>query len=346
MKSAWLFWTLYAAGAVAAAHAADDSALLPGMVNPGYHEPPAWFKNSFLDMREDVREAAHTGRRVMLYFYQDGCPYCKKLLQDNFGQRRIADTAQRYFDVIAVNLWGDREVTDLRGRETSEKRFAADFKVMFTPTLLFLDERGRVILRINGYYPPEKFLAALEYVGLRQEAALSFRDYGAKRAPAPATGRLHQDRAYLSAPYRLGGSSRRAGRPLLVLFEQKQCAPCDELHLDIFARRDTQELLRRFDVALLDMWSDTPVELPTGQATTARDWAKSLALSYAPTLVFFDSAGKEVFRADAYLRAFHVQSALDYIVSGAYQREPSFQRYVATRAQRLRAQGIPIELMQ
>ena len=43
------------------------------MDNPGYHEKPDWFKQSFLDIREDVQEASGEGRRVLLYFYQDGC---------------------------------------------------------------------------------------------------------------------------------------------------------------------------------------------------------------------------------------------------------------------------------
>ena len=87
---------------------APVDALEAGMVNPGYAEKPAWFANSFLDMREDVAEAAAAGKRVMLYFYQDGCPYCKKLLDTNFA---LSDTVRRTrenFEVIAINMWGDR----------------------------------------------------------------------------------------------------------------------------------------------------------------------------------------------------------------------------------------------
>ena len=56
---------------------APEDRLLEGMVNPGYHDQPAWFKQSFLDIREDVAEAAANDQRVVLYFYQVGCPYCK-----------------------------------------------------------------------------------------------------------------------------------------------------------------------------------------------------------------------------------------------------------------------------
>ncbi|MEJ2644722.1 MAG: hypothetical protein P8180_07280 [Gammaproteobacteria bacterium] len=73
--------------AAAAAAESSKEALEGGLVNPGYHEQPSWFKTSFLDMREDVAEAAAEHKRLVLYFYQDGCPYCKKLLEVNFAQR-------------------------------------------------------------------------------------------------------------------------------------------------------------------------------------------------------------------------------------------------------------------
>ena len=325
------------------AAAAPPAELGPALVNPGYHEQPAWFKQSFLDIREDVQEAADAGKRVILYFYQDGCPYCKKLLEVNFGLRDIVDRTRRHFDVVAINMWGDAEVTGMDGRPTTEKQFAAAMKVMFTPTLLFLDEQGRVVMRLDGYYPPHKFAAVLDYVGGRLEDKMSFRDFWAQRQPPPSHGKLHQDDSYLKPPYRLAG--RGSGKPLLVMFEQKDCPPCDELHLDILRREESRRLLAGFDVVLLDLWSDTPVQTPDGRDTTAAVWARDLGVQYAPTLVMFDRAGKEAFRTGAYLKAFHTQSALDYVLSGAYRTQPSFQRFIQARADALEAKGIHVDLM-
>ncbi|HHJ17402.1 MAG TPA: thioredoxin [Gammaproteobacteria bacterium] len=315
-----------------------------GMVNPGFHEKPDWFKQSFLDIREDIAEAAQQDRRVLLYFYQDGCPYCKKLLETNFGLRDITDRTRKYFDVIAINMWGDREVTDLDGNSITEKQFATDLKVMFTPTLLFLDEQGKVLVRLNGYYPPHRFGAVVDFVGQHREKEGSFRDYWAKLSPVAAKGVLHQDESYLQAPYRL--AERRSDKPLLVLFEQKDCVNCDELHLDILQRKESVSLLKGFDVVLLDMWSETPVQTPAGAQSTAAKWSKQLGVQYAPTLIMFDAGGQEVFRTDAYLKAFHIQSAMDYVLSGAYREQPSFQRYIQTRADALEAQGVHVDLMQ
>jgi thioredoxin-related protein len=316
----------------------------PGMTNPGYHDKPAWFKNSFLDLREDVAEAKDDNKQVVLYFYQDGCPYCQKLLETNFALRDIEDKTRAGFDVIAINMWGDREVTDMQGETLTEKEFAGNLKVMFTPTMLFLNQAGDVVLRVNGYYPPHRFTAALDYVSSGAAARMPFRDYVQEQAPVAATGKLHHDDSFLQPPYQF--ERRSAERPLAIFFEQAECAACDELHLDILKRPESRKLLADFDVALLDMWGKTPVTTPAGKATTAAAWAQELNVQYAPTLVLFDADGAETFRAEAYLKAFHVQSVLDYVASGAYKTQPSFQRFVQARAEALEAEGVHIDLME
>jgi thioredoxin-related protein len=215
--------------------------------------------------------------------------------------------------------------------------------VMFTPTLLFLDEAGNVVLRVNGYYPPHKFNAALEYAAGHDGRDPDFRTWYASVAPEPASGVLHRDPAWLSPDADL--AARSGGRPLLVMFEQQDCAPCDELHLDILKRAESRKQLERFDVVLLDMWSQEPVARPDGRRSSVAWWARELNLQYAPSLVFFDAKGNEVFRTEAWLRSFHIQSAMDYVASGSYLEQPAFQRYLSARADALEAQGIHVDLL-
>ncbi len=321
-------------------NAKTEGELSAGMVNPGHEEHPAWFKVSFLDLFEDVEDAADNNKRLMVYFYQDGCPYCKKLLRENFSQREISEKTKKYFDVVSINLWGDKEVT-VGDRAYTEKKFAEALKVQYTPTLLFFNEDNKVIFRANGYYPPEKFSALLDYIGSSQESVLSYQDYMEKVSPQPATGRLHDDINSVESVTNLSGSDKL----LLVMFEQKKCSTCDELHLDILKRKESLELLSNFNVAVLDMWSDQLITTPAGEVLKLRDWAKKLDIKYAPSLVFFNKQGNEVFRMDAYLKAFHTQSVMDYVSSGAYKTESNFQRYIDKRADHLREMGIEVDLM-
>lgn len=325
--------------------AAQEGELGAAMVNPGYEEKPAWFKLSFLDLREDVADARAAGKRVMLYFYQDGCPYCAKLLQDNFSQREIVDKTRQNFEVIAINMWGDREVTDLEGNTVPEKEFAANLRVMFTPTLLFLDEQGQVILRINGYYFPARFDIALDYAAEKMEQQLRFSSYLQQRAPVQASGKLHMEPWYLQPPHDLSKRGPGGKKYLLVLFEQKQCKACDEMHLDIFRRPETREELQHFDVMLVDMHGNQELTLADGRVVTASRWARELDIRFAPSMVFFDADGREVFRTEAYLKAFHQQSAMAYVHSGAYRQQPNFQRFLQARSDEMRARGIEVDIM-
>lgn len=308
----------------------------------GVYSIPEWFKKSFLDLRADAAEAARNGKRLLVYFGQDGCPYCAELFNNNFSQSHIAGYARKHFDAVDINMWGDRGVTDFDSETLTEKQLAAKHKVWFTPTILFFDERGKQVLRVNGYYPPHQFLAALQYVAEKQESKLAFREYYAKLNPPPARGRLHAQPFFAPSPYDL---TRAKGRPIAVFFEQKDCAGCDRLHEKILPLPETLEQVRRFHAIQLDRWSDTKVVTPSGKRTTARAWADELNVLYVPTVVMFD-AGREVVRLEAMFRAFHVQSVMDYAASGAYKTEPSLQRFLQSRADRLRESGVVVDLWQ
>ena len=153
---------------------------------PAEVEAPAWFKISFLDLRDDIKEATAANKRVMIYFGQNGCTYCKRLMEVNFKQPDIVAKTRRHFDAIEINIFGSREVVWLDGKPRSEKQFAALLKVQYTPTLLFLDEKGGIALRVNGYYPPSPFMAALEQATQNRENGKDFAD--SKKQSHPVAG--------------------------------------------------------------------------------------------------------------------------------------------------------------
>ena len=309
-------------------------------------ENPSWFKESFLEFEEDIAEAAAENKRVMLYFYQDGCPYCNALIEHNLAQKDIAELLQNRFDVIAINMWGDREIVSVAGDVYTEKSFAQALKVQFTPTLLFFNEAGKIALRLNGYLPPQNFLLALNYVADKQESKQSYREYIAAHQTPTKDGELNQQVFFSSPPYDLSLANGNSwDRPLAVFFEQKQCPNCDTLHEKVLTDTETQDFIKQFEIIQLDMWSeDTQITTPSNQTMSARNWAKQLGVNFAPTIVFFDKGGKEIIRSEAYFRIFHTQSMFDYVLSGHYQEQPSFQRYISARADALIEKGIDVDI--
>lgn len=335
--------TLLLAGWLTAAIAADGHPAKGAYLGGRATEYPAWFKDSFLDLKADIAEAKRGNKRVVLLFTQDNCPYCNLLVERNLAQREIEATLKARFEVIALNLWGDREVTGLDGQTYTEKAFGAASKVQFTPTLLFFDETGKVVLRLNGYTPPARFKAALDWVADHGEGKLPFRDYVAGLEQAESgSGELIPE-GFLMKTTNLPRRGKTA-RPLAVFFEQKDCPDCLTLHQRVLADPEVRRQLTRFDNVQLDMWSRSEIVTPGGEKMAIRDWAKKLDVKYAPAIVLFDSSGREVIRWEAGFRVFHTAGMLDYVASAQDRVEPSFQRFLSARAEKLREYGRDVNI--
>lgn len=105
----------------------------------GLHKQP-WMRDTFKDLREDLDEANAEGKRLVLFFEQRGCIYCRKMHEEVFSDQAISDYIGENFFVVQMNLYGDIEVVDFDGESLSEKDMARKWRVMFTPNIVFLPE--------------------------------------------------------------------------------------------------------------------------------------------------------------------------------------------------------------
>ena len=331
---------------ILSAHAAEPADKEKGkFIGAKPTEYPKWFKESFLDFNEDIAEARAAGKRLMVLFHQDGCPYCNALVDRNLSQKDIETTVRKNFDVVALNMWGDREIATIGGQKYTEKSFAAALKVQFTPTILFFNEEGKVILRLNGYLPPPAFKVALDYVVNKQETKMAYQDYMAKHIKKGEGGKLISEDFFLSPPHNLANSVKNK-KPFAIFFEQKECPACETLHTQVLASKDVRDAIKNFDVIQVDMWSDTSIIMPDGVKTDARQLAKQLDVKYAPTIVIFNEQGKEIIRSEAFFKVFHTRGLFSYVSSGSYAKEPNFQRYLSGVAHDLQAAGKDVNIWQ
>ncbi len=293
---------------------------------------PDWFKESFLDLGDDLAEAVEAGKTgIIVYFGQQRCPYCLKLMQIDFGLEDIVGYTRAHFDVIPIDIWSVEEVTTPDGKTMTQREYAIAMHTNFTPSLLFYNAHGKLVFRLRGYYPPYQFRAALEYVVdgfYRHESFATYLERG-DHTRIFEPGDLNEEDFFERPPYMLDRSHFPADKPLAVFFEQGDCHACDVLHSGPLRKASVQKRLSSIESVQLDMWSDTPVVTPSGERTTARAWAKKLGLFYAPTLIFFDEQGKEILRVDSVVRLIRLSNVLKFITSGAYKSYPDLQSWRA-----------------
>ncbi|MGV6859180.1 MAG: thioredoxin family protein [bacterium] len=291
---------------------------------------PGWFKNSFLDLRDDLQDARDAGKKFLAVYYgQAHCAYCEAMMRNDFGNARIERFFRENFDIVAIDIWGDRQVTLLDGRTVSEKDWALVQETNFTPSLVFYDLEGTQVLKLRGYYPPYKFMAALEYLVdgfYRREPLVHYME----RADPPARfdqNDLNTEDFFSTPPYALSRTTFPADDPLLVIFEQRNCHGCDVLHSEPLRDLEVRKLLEGFEVVQLDMDADTPILKPDNKASTAQEWARKLGIFFAPTLVFFDESGEEIIRIDSVVKLYRLRGVLEYVKLKGYEESPTYLRW-------------------
>ncbi len=298
---------------------------------------PAWFKDSFLDLADDAAMAAEAGKQgLLLFFTTQGCSYCHLFIEKSLGNPAIADRLRQHFDTIGLEIFSDTELTDFEGNTVPVKEFALAAGVQFAPTLLFYDTAGLPQLKLTGYYEPERFQQALSYLIDGAHEAMSLRDYVAQHAaggPAAAAWTLPDDALFEPPPYALDRSRMPAQRPLLVIFEGKDCARCPRFHEEVLGNPDIRARLADFDVVRLDVDDiDSPVLTPSGARTTPAAWYADTDFTELPALAFFAEDGRQVLATDALVLLGRMQNSIGFVTERAYERGWNYQRYARSQA--------------
>jgi len=322
--------TVLAAGPAAAQTA-------PGKLTGGVvYTLPQWFKQSFLDFREDVEEARKQGKHVMVFMHLDECPYCARMLKESFVEGENRAFLEQHFDVIAVNVRGSTEVTWTDGVKYTERTLTRHLRSYGTPTIVLLDPQGKIVLKLTGYRDPHTLRVALEYVRSGSYRDRPYADYAVSREKSAVyTMRVHPQ--FQNITYLKGFR-----KPLAILFEDGRCIECARFHEKTLAHPDVIAEMRKLTFIRLDTDSTRPIVDLEGRNTTAGQWAQTLKLSDRPALVLFDE-GREIFRVEGILYHFHFKEALRYVSGGYYKQFESASAYNAARRQELLKQGVNID---
>jgi len=300
------------------------------------HVLPDWFKQSFLNIKEDAEELGASGKHLMIFVDLNDCPYCARTLDENFHGGPNTDYIRKHFDVVALNFQGDREVTWLDGKIYREAQMPSVLRILGTPTLLFIDRNGKQILKFMGYHQPDVFRAALEYVNSQSYQKQTLAQFIESRSKKPV---------YEFRPHprfqEITDFSREKG-PLLIIFEDRNCTDCASFHDKALNHPDVLAELKPFRVARIDASAESSIVDVDGKKTTPRKWAAALKVNNRPSLVLFDE-GRKVTQTDGRLFHFHTKELLRFVSGKYYKRYDRFGLYVADRQAELIRSGKNID---
>jgi thioredoxin-related protein len=302
----------------------------------GHAQHPAWFKQSLLDLPGDLADARKAGKRgILIFFSQENCFHCQAFIDTTLRDKVIVKRLTNSYDVIGLDIFSDNEVTRIDGMQTTVKNFAEHAQARFTPTLLFIGVEGKLLLRIVGFYPPEKFARVLDYLEGGHYRRLTLRAYlqTTKQLKNADAQSFDYERALFETPPLALNQVAGPNQPLLVVFENPACNPCERFHQRILSDSTVRDLLGRFRAVQLNAADHTrTIITPEGREMTAADWADQLQINYEVAVVFFDARGKEVHRIDSEFGKDRFLGSMQYVAEQAYLRYGQFLQWRKAQA--------------
>ena len=138
-----------------------------------------FFTPSLGDLEAEAADARTAGKQAIFVMYvRDDCPYCERMKRDVLSLEAVQDYYRSNFAVLAVDLKGSAPIVDFAGRSTTEKGFAADQGVKFTPVFVFYDFEGRPLAQHTGEIrDPREFLLLGRFVASGAYRTHSFAEY-------------------------------------------------------------------------------------------------------------------------------------------------------------------------
>jgi len=166
---------------------------------------------------------------------------------------------------------------------------------------------------------------------------------------------LHKQDFFLDSFLEMSADLEEAaaqGKGLIILFEQRGCPYCRELHGVNFERPEIVEFIsENFLTVQLNLWGDREVVDFDGEAFSEKDLAAKWYVNFTPTTIIIppEAVGAKsvreatAFTMPGYFKPFHFLSSLEYVSSGAF-RDQGFQRFLQAKADRLTADGIEVDI--
>lgn len=127
-----------------------------------------WYLESFLDLAEDLAAATAAGKRFAILWGLKGCPACRRMHEVHLADPATERYIRENFEILHLNILGQRPVTDFDGAKLGEKAFAARYAIEGTPSIQFFPETteglaskaptAREVARMPGLPDPAAFL--------------------------------------------------------------------------------------------------------------------------------------------------------------------------------------------
>ncbi|RED50193.1 thioredoxin-related protein [Seonamhaeicola aphaedonensis] len=122
---------------------------------------------NWVTFNEALELQKKTPKKIMMDVYTNWCGPCKMLDRNTFHNKDVVEYVNEHYYAVKFNAEGNEEVSydgktfsnpnynpDLTNRRNSPHELSRYFQVQAYPTIVFIDEKGKLIFPLRGYKTP------------------------------------------------------------------------------------------------------------------------------------------------------------------------------------------------
>ncbi|APY10215.1 thioredoxin family protein [Seonamhaeicola sp. S2-3] len=122
---------------------------------------------NWVTLEEAIELQKKTPKKIMMDVYTNWCGPCKMLDRNTFHNKDVVDYVNQHYYAVKFNAEGNEEINyegktftnpnynpELANRRNSPHELSRYFQIQAYPTIVFLDEEGKLIFPLRGYQTP------------------------------------------------------------------------------------------------------------------------------------------------------------------------------------------------
>ncbi|GEM_PF-344508 len=145
--------------------------LLPFPVLSSDPGGPGW-----QDLGPAQEMAVAENKKVMIFVEAEWCGICRRLEREVFSDPAVLQKLHGSYVPVMIDVDSKTPVV-FNGEEFTVRRFAQQHNITAVPTLLFLDEKGKVMAHQTGFIPVERMASLLDFIDSAAFGRQSFEEY-------------------------------------------------------------------------------------------------------------------------------------------------------------------------
>ena len=103
---------------------------------------------------------------LVVFFEQGKCHACDVLHTGPLADERLRVEVEK-LEAVQLDMWSDEPVITPRGKRTTAREWANDLGLFYAPALVFFDEAGNEVMRVDAVTQFYRLLGVFDYINKR-----------------------------------------------------------------------------------------------------------------------------------------------------------------------------------